>query len=120
MSLTQVESGNGYSPAVVAGQCVFLAGQVADGLTLETSGQTRQGCARLDRLLGAARSRRDQLTSVTIFVRDIANFAPLNDLGKRGLPTTRSPLARRRRGVLPGSSTRLRRNSLRHSLRDPD
>jgi enamine deaminase RidA (YjgF/YER057c/UK114 family) len=78
MSLTRIESGKRLSQAVSAGGLVFLAGQVATDTSEDVAGQTRQALAAVDRLLAAAGSHRDQLVSVTIYLRDIADYAVMN------------------------------------------
>jgi enamine deaminase RidA (YjgF/YER057c/UK114 family) len=80
MSLTRNESGKRFSQAVSAGGLVFLAGQVATDTSADVRGQTRQALAAVDRLLAAAGSRRDQLVSVTIYLRDIADYAVMNEV----------------------------------------
>jgi enamine deaminase RidA (YjgF/YER057c/UK114 family) len=78
MSLMRFESGKRFSQAVSAGGLVFLAGQVAEDTTEDVGGQTRQALAAVDRLLAAAGSRRDQLVSVTIYLRDIGDYSAMN------------------------------------------
>jgi enamine deaminase RidA (YjgF/YER057c/UK114 family) len=78
MNPIRVESGSRYSQAVVVGDLVFVAGQVAADASLDLSGQMRQTLTALDRVLVASGSRKDQLVSVTIYLRDIADYAAMN------------------------------------------
>jgi enamine deaminase RidA (YjgF/YER057c/UK114 family) len=78
MNMIRVESGSRYSQAVVVGDLVFVAGQVAADAGLDLSGQMRQTLAALDRVLVGSGSRKDQLVSVTIYLRDIADYPAMN------------------------------------------
>ena len=53
MSITRIESGKRMSQAVVHGNLVFLAGQVATDPGADVAGQTRQILGEIDRLLAA-------------------------------------------------------------------
>jgi enamine deaminase RidA (YjgF/YER057c/UK114 family) len=78
MGLIRIESGSRFSQAVIAGDLVFVAGQVAADTSLDLTGQMRQTLSALDRVLAASGSRRDALVSVTIYLRDIADYAAMN------------------------------------------
>jgi enamine deaminase RidA (YjgF/YER057c/UK114 family) len=91
MSLIRIESGNRYSQAVIAGDLVFVAGQVAADTSLDLTGQMRQALAALDRVLAASGSRRDQLVSVTIYLRDIADYPAMNAVWDAWLTSDAKP-----------------------------
>jgi len=78
VGVTRIESGTRYSQAVVVGDLVFIAGQVPEDTSQDITGQMRQTLAALDRILLAAGSRRDQLVSVTVYLRDIIDYAAMN------------------------------------------
>jgi enamine deaminase RidA (YjgF/YER057c/UK114 family) len=92
MGLTSVESGHRYSQAVLAGQLVFLSRQVADDIKLDISGHTRQAWATVGRLLGGAGSRRDRPASVTVYLRDIADYSAMKTVRDAGLASDTKPV----------------------------
>lgn len=57
---------------------LYLGGLVADDFTEDMEGQTRQICAKIDKLLAQAGSSKDKIVSAQIFVTDIAAKAGLN------------------------------------------
>ncbi len=78
MSLERIGEGTRLSHAVVHAGVVYLAGQVADDLTLDVAGQTTQILAKIDRLLTAAKSDRSRLLSATIWLTDIGSKDAMN------------------------------------------
>lgn len=81
MSIERIEPGRRMSQAVVHGDTVYLAGQVAmDKPGASVAEQTRNVLERVDRLLTAAGSDRGKLLSVTIWLADMATFAEMNEV----------------------------------------
>jgi enamine deaminase RidA (YjgF/YER057c/UK114 family) len=78
VAVTRIESGSRYSQAVIVGDLVFIAGQVPGDSSQDITGQMRQTLAALDRILEAVGSGRDQLVSVTVYLRDIIDYAAMN------------------------------------------
>ena len=68
------------SNAVVHGETVYLAGVVAKNLDQDVKGQTRQILDEIDRLLGKCGSGKSKVLSATIWVTDIRNRAPMNEV----------------------------------------
>jgi enamine deaminase RidA (YjgF/YER057c/UK114 family) len=68
------------SQAVVHGNTVYLAGQVADDTSESTAGQTRQVLAKIDALLKAAGSDKSKLLSTNIWLTDMKNFGEMNSV----------------------------------------
>lgn len=66
------------SGAVVHGRVVYLAGQVADDVTLDTEGQTADILAQIDALLAEAGTSKAHLLSVQIILADIADAPAMN------------------------------------------
>ena len=73
-----------YSQAIVAGELVFLSGQIAlDPASGELVGQsaaeqTLQVMANLSAVLAQAGSSLDELVQVTIFLQDLQDFSEVN------------------------------------------
>jgi len=74
-----------YSQAVVHGGLVYCSGQIpldpAGGTLIggdDVAAQTRQVLTNLDAVLGAAGSSRAHVLRTGVFLRDMADFAPMN------------------------------------------
>jgi enamine deaminase RidA (YjgF/YER057c/UK114 family) len=78
MTIKRLHSGPRMSQAVICNGMVFLAGQVAEDLRQDVSGQTRQVLAAIDGLLAEAGSDKSRLLSAQIFLSDMADFAAMN------------------------------------------
>ena len=79
MTIKRIEAGSRMSQAVVHGDTVYLAGQVA----LKSPGkpvgeQTKEILASIDRLLKEAGSDKSKLLSAQIWLADIARFNEMN------------------------------------------
>ena len=68
------------SNAVVHGETVYLAGLVAKNVDQDVKGQTRQILDEIDRLLAKCGSGKSKVLSATIWVTDIRNRAPMNEV----------------------------------------
>jgi len=68
------------SNAVEHGNLVFLAGVVAKDLKKDVKGQTREVLDEIDRQLAKAGSNKSSVLSATIWVTDIRNRAPMNEV----------------------------------------
>jgi len=66
------------SRAVVAGNMVFLAGQVADDKSLDIAGQAAQVLAKVDDLLAQAGSERSRLLTAQIWLSTMDDFNGFN------------------------------------------
>jgi enamine deaminase RidA (YjgF/YER057c/UK114 family) len=76
--IKRLETGPRMSQAVVHGNTVYLAGQVADDPSADVRGQTVQVLASIDRLLAAAGTDKTRIVSATIYLADIGTFAQMN------------------------------------------
>ena len=76
MSLKRINAGPRMSGAVVNGNTVYLAGQVADGPTVKA--QTEAVLKKIDDLLGQAGSSKANLLSTVIYLSDIRTFDEMN------------------------------------------
>ncbi|MDR3370277.1 RidA family protein [Rhodoferax sp.] len=57
---------------------IYLAGQVADDITQDIQGQTRQVLAAVDALLARAGSDKSKIVMAQIFLVDLADFDGMN------------------------------------------
>ena len=78
MSITRINSGPRMSQAVVHGDTVYTAGQVADDRTADVAGQTAQVLAKIDAVLAEAGSNKSKILSATIWLSDISTFNEMN------------------------------------------
>ena len=80
MSIVRHEPGPILSLAVENGNTAYLAGIVPKDLTQDIKGQTRQVLAEIDRLLAKCGTDKSKLLQATIWVTDIRNRAPMNEV----------------------------------------
>jgi enamine deaminase RidA (YjgF/YER057c/UK114 family) len=76
MSVKRINAGPRMSGAVVNGNTVYLAGQVAEGATVKA--QTEAILKKIDDLLSAAGSSKANLLSTVIYLSDIRTFDEMN------------------------------------------
>ncbi|MEZ5775496.1 MAG: Rid family hydrolase, partial [Hyphomicrobiaceae bacterium] len=70
------------SNAVEANGFVFLAGSVADDLSLDIEGQTRQALDYIDTMLARCGTSKSRIVSATVWITDTANMAGYNKVWK--------------------------------------
>ena len=80
MSITRHDPTAILSNAVVHGETVYLAGVVAKDLDQDVKGQTKQIVDEIDRLLAKCGSGKSRVLAATIWVTDIRNRAPMNEV----------------------------------------
>ncbi|MBI1385188.1 MAG: RidA family protein [Rhizobiales bacterium] len=79
MTIQRIQPGPRMTQAVVHGNTVYLAGQVAQGAPGKSVGeQTKDILARVDKLLAEAGSDKTKMLSATIWLTDISTFAEMN------------------------------------------
>ena len=92
MSIDRLHTGPRMSQAVIHGDTVYLAGQVADRAKGGSVGaQTTEILATLDRLLGEAGADKTKILSATIYLADIATFAEMNAVWDAWVPAGHAP-----------------------------
>ena len=79
------------SQAVVHGDTVYLAGQVADDPSADVAGQTRQILAKIDALLAEAGSDKTRILSANIWLADISTFGEMNQVWDAWVPQGHAP-----------------------------
>jgi enamine deaminase RidA (YjgF/YER057c/UK114 family) len=80
MNITRHDQSSILSEAVIHGDTVYLAGVVAENLDNDIKGQTKEVLDEIDRLLAKCGSGKSKLLSAQIWVTDIRNRAPMNEL----------------------------------------
>jgi enamine deaminase RidA (YjgF/YER057c/UK114 family) len=80
MSIKRFQIGPRMSQAVVHGNTVYIAGQIADTPVPSVAEQTKQVLAKIDRLLKEAGSDKSRLLSANIWLADISRFEEMNQV----------------------------------------
>ncbi len=91
MSITRQGTNQRMSPIVKHGNTLYLAGQVAADSNADIQEQTRSTLERVEALLKEAGSSREQLLSATIYLRDIKDFAAMNEIWDAWVPEGHAP-----------------------------
>lgn len=92
MSITRIGVGKRMSAAVVHGDTVYLAGQVADAAAGKSvTEQTTEILATIDRLLAEAGSDKTKMLMVNIFLADMATFPEMNAVWDGWVPQGATP-----------------------------
>ena len=92
MPITRHEPGPILSQAAEYGDTVYLAGVVAKDLKKDVKGQTEDILADIDRLLAKCGSGKSKVLSATIWVTDIRNRAPMNEVWTRWVDPKNLPV----------------------------
>jgi enamine deaminase RidA (YjgF/YER057c/UK114 family) len=80
MTITRHDSSAILSQAVEHGDTVYLAGVVAKNLDADVKGQTQEILKEIDRLLAKSGSSKAKVLQAVIWVTDIRNRAPMNEV----------------------------------------
>lgn len=80
MSIVRHDSSSILSQAVEHGDTVYLAGIVAKNLDADVKGQTQEIVKEIDRLLAKCGSGKAKILQAQIWVTDIRNRAPMNEV----------------------------------------
>jgi enamine deaminase RidA (YjgF/YER057c/UK114 family) len=78
MPIQRLHTEKRYSEIVIHNATVYLAGQLADDYAGDVAEQTRQTLANIDRLLAEAGSDKAHILSLTIYLKDMADYAAMN------------------------------------------
>ena len=90
-NLERLQTNQRMSQAVIHGDTVYLAGQVAADDSADVTGQTEQILASIDRLLAEAGSDKTRILMATIWLSDIASFGAMNEVWDAWVPADRGP-----------------------------
>jgi enamine deaminase RidA (YjgF/YER057c/UK114 family) len=91
MTIQRIKGGPRMSMAVVHGNTVYVAGQVADDPNADVGGQTKQNLSKIDALLAEAGTDKTRILSANIWLRDIATFAQMNAAWDAWVPQGNTP-----------------------------
>ena len=80
MTVQRHDSSGILSLAVEHGNTVYLAGVVAKKLEADVKGQTKEILDEIDRLLAKSGTNKSKVLTATIWVTDIRNRAPMNEV----------------------------------------
>ena len=80
MSTQRIQPGKRLSAAVVHGDTIYIAGQIAADAAADVKGQTQQILKKFDDLLAAAGSNKSKLLSATIWLADMRYFDDMNSV----------------------------------------
>jgi enamine deaminase RidA (YjgF/YER057c/UK114 family) len=80
MSINRIQPGKRLSAAVVHGDTIYIAGQIAGDAATDVKGQTQQILKKFDELLAAAGSNKSKLLSATIWLADMRYFDDMNSV----------------------------------------
>ncbi len=78
MSIQRLHTESRYSEIVIHNGTVYLAGQLADDYRGDIRQQTRETLASIDRFLAEAGTDKSKILSVTIYLKDMADYAGMN------------------------------------------
>lgn len=79
MTITRIGTGPRMSKAVIHGNTVYLAGQVADAAKGKSVGeQTKDILQQIDSILAEAGTDKTKILSTNIWLADISTFAEMN------------------------------------------
>jgi enamine deaminase RidA (YjgF/YER057c/UK114 family) len=76
--IERIKPGTRMSAAVVHGETIYLAGQVAGDASADVADQTRQILAKIESLLAEAGSDKMHILFANIWLADIADFESMN------------------------------------------
>lgn len=91
MSIRRLQPETRLAGAVVHGNTVYLAGQVADDPSLDAEGQTADILRQIDALLAEAGTDKSRLLSCQIFLKDIRDVDGMNRAWDAWLDTANKP-----------------------------
>jgi enamine deaminase RidA (YjgF/YER057c/UK114 family) len=80
MSITRIQPGKRMSAAVVHGNTVYLAGQVANDSSGSIEAQTAETLAIIDGLLAEAGTSKSKLLSCQVILSSMGDFAAMNSV----------------------------------------
>lgn len=91
MSITRMETGQRMSRIVIHNDTIYLCGQVAADASAGVQEQTKTMLDKVDTLLQQAGSDRKHILSATIYLKDMNDFASMNEVWDAWVPVGYAP-----------------------------
>lgn len=91
MSIERIETKQRMSRIVIHNDTVYLCGQVCKDATAGIAEQTETMLEKVDALLLQAGSGREHMLSATVYVRDMKDFAAMNEVWDAWVPEGHAP-----------------------------
>lgn len=91
MTIKRESVGPRMSQAVVHGDTVYLAGQVASDPSPDTKGQTEQVLKKIDGLLASVGSSKSKLLSATVYLANMGTYNEMNQAWDAWVDPTNTP-----------------------------
>ncbi len=91
MSITRMETGARMSRIVIHNDTLYLCGQVAADASAGIKEQTQTMLDKVDALLEQAGSDREHMLSATLYLRDMKDFAAMNEVWDAWVPAGQAP-----------------------------
>lgn len=89
--ITRKETNEKMSEVVAHEGRVYLAGQVAADSSKDITSQTQQVLAQIDARLGSAGSDKTRVLQALIILKDLKDFAAMNEVWKQWIGPTHGP-----------------------------
>lgn len=89
--ITRMETQKRMSRIVIHNNVVYLCGQVAADANASITEQTETMLAKVDALLEQAGSSREMILSATVYIRDMKDFAAMNEVWDAWVPEGNAP-----------------------------
>jgi enamine deaminase RidA (YjgF/YER057c/UK114 family) len=91
MAIKRINPGPRLSQAVVYGDTVYVAGQVASDTTADCAGQTRQILNQIDGLLAQGGSDKTRILWANVWLADMADYNAMNGEWEAWIPKGATP-----------------------------
>lgn len=91
MEIKRLHVGKTLSEVAIHNGTVYLAGQVAEDLTQDIEGQTREVLGHIDRLLAEAGSDKSRMLMCQIYIADMKDFNGMNAVWNEWVAEGNSP-----------------------------
>ncbi len=91
MAIKRIDPGARLSQAVVYGDTIYVAGQVAADTSVNCAGQTRQILNQIDTLLAQGGSDKNRILWANVWLADMSDYAAMNGEWEAWIPKGQTP-----------------------------
>jgi enamine deaminase RidA (YjgF/YER057c/UK114 family) len=91
MEIKRLYVGKRLSEVAIHNNTVYLAGQIAEDVSQDIAGQTREVLGHVDRLLAEAGSDKTCVLSCQIYIADMKHFDVMNEVWDDWVPAGHTP-----------------------------